>query len=553
MRRRCEAAGKRERRQAMILMIDNYDSFTYNLVQEFRELGADMQVVRNDKITIEEIEAMKPEGIVLSPGPGNPDSAGITLAAIRHFAGKLPLFGICLGHQSIAQAFGAKVVGAKRLMHGKTSKIAHDGKGVFAGLQQGFAAMRYHSLAVERETLPGCLEVTATSEDGEIMGIRHKEFAVEGVQYHPESVGTPEGMLQLRNFLDAVHGKAPAAPRLGNAERREMTGRLVAGENLTEEEAHACFAGLMRGDESEGGIAAILTAFYRKGVTTAELTGAARAMREEGVKIDAGGLDTVDVVGTGGDGANTFNVSTTAAFIAAGAGVAVAKHGNGASTSQCGAADVLGALGYNLAAAPEKVSECLKRTNICFLFARNLHPAMRYAAPVRKALPFRTIFNLLGPLTNPAGAKRHLIGACSADLTPRFAETLRALGSVRADVVSGDGGLDEISPGGITFVSSLKDGEVRSTLLDAGRIYGESYPASAIRGGDAKENAQLLLRVLRGEDRGAFRMAAAVNGAAAILVGGKAETMEEALEMAKESIDSGAALGKLEAMIGAAK
>ena len=188
----------------MILMIDNYDSFTYNLVQAFRELGADMQVIRNDQIDVDGIRALAPSAIILSPGPGNPDSAGVTLAAIKEFAGKIPLFGVCLGHQSIAQAFGGRIVHAKQLMHGKTSRIHHDGRGVFAGLEQDFPAMRYHSLAVERESLPDCFEISAETEDGEIMGLRHKTFPIESVQYHPESIGTPEGMKQMRNFVQMI-------------------------------------------------------------------------------------------------------------------------------------------------------------------------------------------------------------------------------------------------------------------------------------------------------------------------------------------------------------
>ena len=188
----------------MILMIDNYDSFTYNLVQAFRELGADMQVIRNDQIDVDGIRALAPAAIILSPGPGNPDSAGVTLAAIKEFAGKVPLFGVCLGHQSIAQAFGGRIVHAKQLMHGKTSRIHHDGRGVFAGLEQDFPAMRYHSLAVERESLPDCFEISAETEDGEIMGLRHKTLPIESVQYHPESIGTPEGMKQMRNFVQMI-------------------------------------------------------------------------------------------------------------------------------------------------------------------------------------------------------------------------------------------------------------------------------------------------------------------------------------------------------------
>ena len=190
----------------MILMIDNYDSFTYNLVQAFRSLGAEMEVVRNDAIDVDGIRALRPAALVLSPGPGNPDSAGVTLAAAKAFAGVVPIFGVCLGHQSVAQAFGGRIVHAQRLMHGKTSAITHDGKGVFSGLSQGFAAMRYHSLAVERATLPECFEISAESEDGEIMGLRHRTFPIETVQYHPESIGTPEGERQLANFLKMVGG-----------------------------------------------------------------------------------------------------------------------------------------------------------------------------------------------------------------------------------------------------------------------------------------------------------------------------------------------------------
>lgn len=186
----------------MLLMIDNYDSFTYNLVQYFGELGADVRVYRNDAITLEEIEALAPAKIVISPGPCSPAEAGISVATIKHFAGKLPILGVCLGHQSIGAAFGGRVVHAKRLMHGKTSPIHHSDSGVFRGLPNPFTATRYHSLAVERESLPDCLEVTAWTEDGEIMGMRHKTLDIEGVQFHPESIMTEGGHHLLKNFLE---------------------------------------------------------------------------------------------------------------------------------------------------------------------------------------------------------------------------------------------------------------------------------------------------------------------------------------------------------------
>jgi anthranilate synthase component II len=185
----------------MLLMIDNYDSFTYNLVQYLGELGEDVRVYRNDKLTVEEIEALHPQRLVISPGPCTPKEAGISVDAIRHFAGRIPVLGVCLGHQSLAVAFGGEVVRADRLMHGKTSMIHHDGKTIFRALPNPFEATRYHSLLVKRATVPDCLEVSAETAEGEIMGLRHRTLGVEGVQFHPESILTAAGMDLLRNFL----------------------------------------------------------------------------------------------------------------------------------------------------------------------------------------------------------------------------------------------------------------------------------------------------------------------------------------------------------------
>jgi para-aminobenzoate synthetase component 2 len=190
----------------MILVIDNYDSFTYNLVQYLGELGQEVRVVRNDEIPAAGIAALAPSHVVISPGPCTPNEAGISLDTIRQYAGKIPILGVCLGHQSIGQAFGGNVVRARKVMHGKTSPILHEGRGIFAGLPSPFEATRYHSLLVERESLPDCLEITALSEEGEIMGLRHKTYAVEGVQFHPESFLTTVGKDLLRNFLRAGRG-----------------------------------------------------------------------------------------------------------------------------------------------------------------------------------------------------------------------------------------------------------------------------------------------------------------------------------------------------------
>ena len=196
----------------MVLMIDNYDSFTYNIVQYLGELGADVEVHRNDEITLDEIERLAPSHLVISPGPCTPTEAGISVAAIKHFAGKLPILGVCLGHQAIGQAFGGHIIRAKQIMHGKTSQVFHEGKGVFEGLPNPFEATRYHSLVIERETMPDCLEITAWTQnpDGsfeEIMGVRHRELTVEGVQFHPESILTEHGHDMLRRFLAVSGGR----------------------------------------------------------------------------------------------------------------------------------------------------------------------------------------------------------------------------------------------------------------------------------------------------------------------------------------------------------
>jgi len=188
----------------MVLMIDNYDSFTYNLVQYLAELGAEVRVVRNDEISVDAVRSLAPRAIVISPGPSAPHQAGISLELVQRLAGRMPIFGVCLGHQTIGQAFGGKVVRAKRVMHGKLSAVRHDGEGVFRGLPAEFRATRYHSLAVERDSLPACLKITAEAEDGEIMGLRHRDYAVEGVQFHPEALLTEHGHRMLQNFIEGA-------------------------------------------------------------------------------------------------------------------------------------------------------------------------------------------------------------------------------------------------------------------------------------------------------------------------------------------------------------
>ena len=334
---------------------------------------------------------------------------------------------------------------------------------------------------------------------------------------------------------------------------RESLAKVQSGRHLSEEEAFGAFREVMNGEAvGEAVLAALLTAMQMNGPDAAEVTGAARAMRDVCIRVHAPD-GAVDIVGTGGDGFCTFNVSTTAAFVAAGAGVVVAKHGNKASTSKSGSADCLAALGYNLMAPIEDVERDLANIGIGFLFANRCHPAMMYAAPVRRALPFRTIFNLVGPLANPAGVRRHALGVYAPHVIPLYVDALRTLGAEHALVFCGPDGLDEIGLSGKSRVAELSPGgDVAEYEFDPRSAFGATTPVSAILGGSPETNARIALDVLAGRERGACRDAAAANAAAAIVAGGAARTLGEGIDLAYASIDSGAALAKLDALTGRA-
>jgi anthranilate phosphoribosyltransferase len=290
-----------------------------------------------------------------------------------------------------------------------------------------------------------------------------------------------------------------------------------------------------------------MTALRMKGETIEELTGAARAMRRRAIRIDARSSVVIDTCGTGGDGKNTFNISTTTAFVVAAAGLAVAKHGNRAVSSACGSADVLEALGVNINAGPEIVEECLQQIGIAFLFAPQLHGAMKYAIGPRREIGIRTIFNMLGPLTNPAGATAQLIGVYDPKLTEMFALVLKNLGTKRAFIVHGDG-LDEATVTGPTRVSELSEGLVSTYNIDPLDLLGMTCPAEELAGGDAAKNAGILLAVLNGTDVGARRQIVVLNAGLALVAGEKADTLPAGITLANGLIDSGAALAKLHAL-----
>jgi anthranilate phosphoribosyltransferase len=325
----------------------------------------------------------------------------------------------------------------------------------------------------------------------------------------------------------------------------ELIRKAADGVDLNGDEAHAAMSEIMAGEASPVQIAAFLVAMRMKGETVEEITEFARVMREHVRSVKTSRRPLVDTCGTGGDAIKTFNVSTAAAFVAAGAGVAVAKHGNRSVTSKCGSADVLEALGIRFDLTPEECARCIDEIGLGFMFAPSYHPAMKHAGPVRRELGVRTVFNMLGPLTNPAGAEAQVLGVYSPTLTEVHAGVLRNLGSRRAFVVHGAGGLDEISSFGDTRVTELQDGKLRTydfSPEDAG--ISRAAGPDAVRAGSPEENAHTLVSILEGEE-GPARDIVVLNAAAAIAAGGLAATLAEAISIAAEAIDSGKAIGKL--------
>ncbi len=329
---------------------------------------------------------------------------------------------------------------------------------------------------------------------------------------------------------------------------KEAIARLLEDHDLTEAEAEAVMEQIMTGQATPAQIGGFLIALRVKGETVEEVTGFARAMRRNAIPVRSHHPLLIDTCGTGGDGAHTFNISTAAAFVAAGAGLAVAKHGNRSVSSRCGSADVLQALGVRLELPPERVAACIDEVGIGFLYAPLLHPAMKHAIGPRREMGVRTVFNILGPLTNPAGARAQVLGVYDGPLTEMMAWVLGSLGSQAAFVVHGADGLDELSTTGPNLVARLQDGQVHTFTLNPLELGLPRATLADLKGGDAGENAAIIRAVLDGET-GPRRDVVLLNGAAALVVGGLATDLAEGLTLAARSLDSGAARGKLEALV----
>lgn len=531
----------------MILMIDNYDSFTYNLYQYFGQIYPDIEVYRNDEITIEEIEKKNPDAIVISPGPGYPADAGISVDVIKHFGKKLPILGICLGHQAIATAFGGKIIKARQLMHGKSSIIKiDDSSKIFSGLGETIRAGRYHSLIVYEETLPKELKITARDESGQIMALEHKNLPIYGIQFHPESILTENGMKIIENFINIVKGAKKMAEL--NFDLNKYSQKVIDRKDLSFKESQEAMDIIMSGKATSAQMAELLTALRIKGETPDEIAGFAKGMRDKAIHVP-GEKDALEIVGTGGDLAYSFNISTTSAFVISASGAKVAKHGNRSISSKSGAADVLEALGVKIQSEPEQAKKALDTIGIYFLFAQSYHKSMKYVGPTRKEMGIRTVFNILGPLTNPAETDYIVLGTYTKDLLPVLANVLMKLGIKHALVIFGNDTLDEASISDSTSVCEVKDNNITQYEIKPEDFGLGRYSKSDIVGGTAEENAKITKGILKGEIKGAKRDIVLLNSGCGLYTIGKTDSIAEGVKLAAELIDSGKAYKKLEELI----
>lgn len=528
----------------MVVIIDNYDSFTYNITQVLQRLYAgETQVLRSKECTIADIEALKPDYLIVGPGPGTPRDAGISVDAIRHFAHKVPILGVCLGHQAIGVAFGGKIEHAKTVRHGKVEKMELDGKGVFRTLGKEGTFVRYHSLVIDEASLPADLEVTATSEDGDIMGVRYKGegTCVEGIQFHPESIASSGCDKLFKAFLN--YRKEPFdVPGVLNT--------LISKKDLTEEQSYAFMMDLTDGNIDPCVTSAILVGIESKGVAASELSGAAKVLCQKKTPLPLSSEGVAEIVGTGGDGKGSFNISSLSAIVAASCGAKVAKHGNKAVTSKSGASDFYTALGLKVDTTPERTAAIIEKTNFGFLLAPIYHKAMAQAAPIRNALKIKTMMNILGPLSNPAGAQFEVLGVYTPALLVSVAKAAKALGAKRVMAVSSLDGYDEISPCALTKVVQInEDDKVYEYTIDPAKFGIAGIDEGELKGGTAAENAVLANEILNGIGRKGLLEAVSLNAGALLYLTGKAKTLLEGHNTARKAILDGTALKKLEEII----
>ena len=522
----------------MILLIDNYDSFVFNVEQYVKELtDEEVRCVRNDKITLDEIKKLNPSKIILSPGPKHPKDSGVCLEILGSDLG-VPVLGICLGHQAIGLSFDAKIKRLDDPLHGKTSFIDVKNKEpLFAGLPERFEVMRYHSLYVDE--LPASLSADAVSDDGVVMALSVKDKPIFGIQFHPESYFTQYGKKIVENFVNYKAKDEVKEPKI-----RSLKPYLIKlQENIPLDDSDfEQICEIIASKEYEiVQLSALLVLISEKSLYPKSLAALAKnILRYSQTYRD----DTpmIDLCGTGGDGFKTINISTTVAFILASLGIKVAKHGNKAVSSKSGSSDVLEILGVKSEKSLAKQRENLASKNLAFFHAPFFHPLVGEVREVRQRLGIRTVFNVLGPLLNPnLNLTNQLVGVYHKPVLKLYAQTLKILGRKHALVVRGDDGLDEITLCSETSVVELKNGEIFEYSITPEQFGFKRALHSEIEGGTPEENAKTLIRTLKGEEQGAKFDIIVFNAMFALYAADGAKSPDEAKKMVLEAINSGKA------------
>lgn len=534
----------------MILMIDNYDSFVFNVEQYLKEM-ADNEVitVRNDAITIDDIKKMKPSKIIFSPGPKHPKDSGICLEILNNTdeLGNIPILGICLGHQAIGMNFGGEIKRLETPLHGKTSEITvlSENSVLFKNLPKKFKVMRYHSLYVD--DIPEDLEVTAKSEDGVAMAVEHKSKNIFGIQFHPESIFTEYGKNMIRNFLNIEvsetlqnNKNSKNTNKKGNfIDMNKYLKKLQENIALTDTD----FSEICKIIDSKNydivQLGALLVLISEKSLYPESLTAFVKNILEYSTTFEDE-TPMIDVCGTGGDGFKTINISTAVAFILGAMGVNVAKHGNRAISSKSGSSDILDKLGVPLENSLANQIEKLHVKNLAFFHAPFFHKLVGEVREVRSRLGIRTVFNILGPLLHPnTKLKYQLVGLYHEPVHRLYAETLQLLGRKHALAVRGNDGLDEITICDDTKIIEVKGEQILEYTISPESFGFKRAFHSEIEGGTPEENAEILVKILKGEEKSAKFDIVVLNAMFALYTADVVDHPAKAKNMVLEAIENG--------------
>ncbi len=615
----------------MIVVIDNFDSFTYNIVDIYRGLDS-VEVLRNNVLATYNFEKLRKENplIVISPGPRSPEETPTLRAFLDTHAHNFAIFGVCLGAQLIAHHFGANIIRAEQVFHGKVSKIHHYEKGVFSQLPTPLAQTRYHSLLIASKAFPECLDITARTQEGEIMAIRHKSLPIEGVQFHPESIASEHGARLLKNSLelrkyykrdgrkDSITSYIPTTPtsistnvptnvptssvdatfthdRVNDSKAPDVTPSdsnqegdirkairmLIQGQRLSADLASSCMYYMSKPASDKVLMTTLLTALKIRGESSVVVSSFAQVLHqlaipffphshnEDAIEHDKNALD---IVGTGGDGHNTVNISTGVALLLSAMGIPIIKHGNKAVSSKSGSADVLTALGFDIMKSPKEAYHTYSKHNFAFLYAPLYHPALKHIASVRASMKISTIFNILGPLVNPARPSHMLLGVYAHDIQDMLAQAVKNLYFNRVAIVCSSEYADELTLGGpnrvIEIYRDAKGEHSKEYSLTPEELEMPTYPISALVGGNATFNALILQHALKitgnhhndaldGENferMNAIDMQAIVdtlclNAGMGLYIYGKTQTIKQGVQDAKACIASNGVTRHLQALI----